>query len=62
MTWTFETNINWNTKYPIRTNYICSQCQCTITQMCHNNWRTYQKDVMNHLHLKYKDTRKSNGS
>ncbi len=56
--WTFADNINYNLVRPKYQDYRCKKkkCICSIPEMCKGRWRKYQKDLMEHLDLKFKDT------
>jgi hypothetical protein len=58
LTFFFEHGINHDLVRPDYQNYRCTKkpCQCTIPEMCKGKWRRYQKDLMQHIHLKFKDT------
>ena len=61
--WPFEVGINKSVKRPHYQHYRCKKknCICSRTEMCIGRWKKYQKDVMEYIHLKFKDTYK-NGS
>jgi len=58
LTFIFEHGINHDLVRPDYKEYRCTKtpCTCTIPEMCKGKWRRYQKDVMEHIHLKFKDT------
>ena len=61
--WLFEKGINHSLKRPRYKDYRCKKknCICSIPEMCKGRWKKYQKDLMEYIHLKFKDTYK-NGS
>ena len=59
--WSFEDNINHSLIRPDYKDYCCKkkECNCNIPKMCKGKWRRYQKDILEYLHLKFKDTYKN---
>ena len=58
LTTIFEHAINHDLVRPDYKEYRCTKtpCACTIPKMCKGKWRKYQKDLMQHIYLKFKDT------
>jgi hypothetical protein len=56
--WTFADNVNHDLVRPEYQDYRCTtkKCSCTVSEMCKGKWRRYQKDLLNHIDLKFKDT------
>jgi len=59
--WKYYKNINTSLVRPQYQAYRCKnkECTCSIPEMCKGRWRRYQKDLMKHIHLKFKDTYKN---